>query len=64
MGEKKPIFTYPTNTAHLKMWELEKEPKGETVISPVNDIDCKLVKLSLSLRENASKKIFVIPLIH
>lgn len=62
--KKKPIFTYPSNSKHFKMWQLENAVSSKEIKKDINDINGKLVKLSLSFKENAPEKLFVIPLIH
>ena len=62
--EKKSIFTYPSKSDCFKMWQMKNEVSRQTITSSVISIDNKLVKLSLSLEENASEKVYVIPLIH
>ena len=62
--KKKPIFMYPTNSRHLKMWELRKEITLEIITYNLNSVTSKLVKISLSLKESQAERTFVIPIIH
>ena len=62
--KKKPIFMYPTNSKHLKMWELRKEITPEIITYNLNSVTSKVVKISLSLKESQSERTFVIPIIH
>ena len=63
-GKKKPLSTYPTNSSHLKIWELQEKVTRGTVTYHVNSISSKLVELSLNLEETRSERTFVIPLLH
>ena len=62
--KKKPLFTYPTNSSHLKIWELQEKVTRGTVTYDVNTISSKLFKLSLNLKEDKSERTFDIPLLH
>lgn len=62
--KKKPIFTYPTNSKKFNMWQLENYVSSVGFACSIHDVKCKLVKLSLSLKENGSEKVYVIPLAH
>ncbi len=46
------------------MWQLESKMSNKIIKFTVNEIDKKLVKLSLSLKEDKPEKVYVIPLIH
>ena len=64
LKKKKPIFTYPFNSKHLRMWQLRIEPTGNEETCDIQNVDCKLVKLSINLQEDAEKREYVIPLLH
>lgn len=58
---KKPIFTYPSNSKHFKIWQLESEVSHRSVSDSVNKIDSKMVKLSQPLKDNVAEKVYAIP---
>ena len=62
--KKKSIFTLPIDSRHLNMWQLNKKASNNVLSYGITSVDCKLIRLSINMREEGSKKIFVIPLLH
>ena len=62
--KKKSIFIFPFDSGRLNMWQLHNRPVDNIVTFPLSSVDCKMVHLSVNLREQASDKVFVIPLLH
>lgn len=48
----------------MKMWELQT--KKEEIIKnyDVEDVECKLVRLSINYKKGEPKKDFIIPMLH
>lgn len=57
-------FNFPSNSDRLKMWELHAEPSGDEKTFPIEDVQCKLVKLCINLKENGPLHTYVMPLLH
>ena len=62
--KRKSIFTFPMDSQHLKMWQLNKKASNNIVTHRITSVDCKLICLSVNMREEGSKKVFVIPFLH
>lgn len=62
--KKSSIFTFPIDSENLNMWELQKKSLEEKYSFHLSSVSCKLVCLSLNMREDLPEKVYVIPLLH
>lgn len=60
---QQPIFTLPTSSNKLKIYELKKRQRYMSTY-PLQFVQQKLVNLLLNMKLNGKKRIFVIPLLH
>ena len=56
--KKKSIFIFPFDLGRPNMWQLHNQPVDNIVTFPLSSVDCKMVHLSVNLREEASDKVF------
>lgn len=63
---KKPIFNYPTSSAHLGMWQLNTKMSSDTIQFKLSHILQKMVLMRIPYKKQnlQFEKIYVIPLIH
>ncbi|XP_043473225.1 uncharacterized protein LOC122505576 [Leptopilina heterotoma] len=61
---KKPIYVYPFKSTALNMWEIYPDSLEELHTFPLSFVDKKGMKLSASIRDDANKRYYLLPLIH
>ena len=62
LKKKKSIFTFPIDSADLKMWELDTKPCLKTEQFVFIKLEQKMVKLQQT--EGSKNKTFVVPFLH
>lgn len=61
---KWPVFHFPLNSVRLKMLELHTEPSGKEETFLIEDVQFKLVKLGINLKENGPLNTYIMPHLH
>lgn len=59
----KRVYNYPSDSSFFNIWEVQINQRRK-ISCPLDEIDTKMVRLTLSFEENRNKRTFVVPLLH